>query len=242
MRLLSKYIEYSRDFEDVHKKDIEFTALLIDLEQEERLQYWDWFERQRIPRRSSGIDQLLFTIHRDYWNEGASHYHNGAISIRVHGDWLSIGLHREYMPHEDNLLEYVRKAIWYLMANNTFKLPLHKITYGYSPQGEVTMESHEDYPYDSVATPEQFADCIVHNMKLQQVDGIWERFEFKLCANRYSILRDWNSLLDGNYLHVLARCTPTVRRHCKKLGIDFGGVCGHLAENDPLKGLLQGIC
>lgn len=48
-------ISYDRDYEDVHKKDIEFEALLISTEHRERLHYYDWFERQRIPRQSNSI-------------------------------------------------------------------------------------------------------------------------------------------------------------------------------------------
>ena len=128
------------------------------------------------------IDKVSYKFHRDFLKERrivdntlkvrrtkdswSKYYLGGAVSISIHGEWFWVHFHREYIPLDIPLSEYIEKVFRYLiLCTNLFKLPLHKTITSLGSE-EVQEEEQgkvqeKDFPkFHSIDTEEEYFHAI----------------------------------------------------------------------------------
>ena len=137
------------------------------------------------------IDKLTFKYHRDFLNEGdipeeleklknglKVTFLKGAVTIRAYGEWFWIDLHREYMPLDKPLSEYVETVLRYLiLCTKLFKLPIHKETEEY--EGGTIKE--KDYSeFSNITTDEEYFQSIYDQRQLDCIELCFDFHGFRM--------------------------------------------------------------
>ena len=97
----------------------------------------------------SGIDKIGLILPLDYVNEDVAklyRFTNGMFTTRIHGGYLHIDVHGEYLEVEQNLLDQIKPIINFLCSKSFFKVPCIKKTIELSEKtGEVINSREEQF-------------------------------------------------------------------------------------------------
>lgn len=182
-------------------KDIEFDALFVEPASDESLSYSDCFNRQFERDLKKGIDKLTFSLPRDYCNESfRNHFKNGAVTTRTWGNFMFIDIHREYIPHGDNLLAHCNNAIGYLLCGGAFKIPITKTTCSYNETGEQVSVKEEKFDTQQYRTFDLFSNHIRQQLKLSCIELCFDyQLPIRSYLNKEQFLGEQGTLYSPDY-------------------------------------------
>ena len=155
------------------------------------------------------IDKISFRYPRDYLNEshicdenGCIHgnpdrykrsYLSGAVTIRVYAQWFWVHIHREFIPLDVKLSDYIESIFKYLIFCTTlFKIPLMRT------QAYINKPPYEITRYDlnsNIQTKEEYFE---HIYSLKSLACIELCFEFSFRISEY-LPKEYFFLYKGTY-------------------------------------------
>ena len=191
--LLSKrYPRKDKDKKVVETVSFEYLALPHDTEFEKSFEMT--LERQMdLDIWTGTVDKISFRYPREYLSEtyicdenGCTHrnperykrsYLGGAVTIRLYAQWFWVHIHREFIPLDMKLNDYIESIFRYLVFCTTlFKIPLRK-TQAYINKPPYKTEK---YPTNTqISTQEEYFDHIYSLRSLACIELCFE-FSFKI--------------------------------------------------------------
>ena len=191
--LLSKrYPRKDKDKKVVETVSFEYLALPHDTEFEKSFEMT--LERQMdLDIWTGTVDKISFRYPREYLSEtyicdenGCTHrnperykrsYLGGAVTIRLYAQWFWVHIHREFIPLDMKLNDYIESIFRYLVFCTTlFKIPLSK-TQAYINKPPYKTEK---YPTNTqINTQEEYFDHIYSLRSLACIELCFE-FSFKI--------------------------------------------------------------
>lgn len=188
-------------YRNILTKDIEFDALFVEPASDESLAYKDCFRRQPESELPRGIDKLTFILDRDYCNEDSLHrYKGGAVTLRTHGSKMYVDLHREYIPHGENLLDHCNNAMRYLLGAGAFKIPLKKTVYCYDDTGEQVDKSTMQFDTNHCKAIDPFTDYIKSQLRLSCIELFFDyRLPIRSYLDRKQFVEEQGTLYSPDY-------------------------------------------